>query len=50
MINKLSVHLSIDIPKEVNDQLKDFARNDGRSVKSLLRKIIQEYVDTIKGN
>lgn len=43
-----NVHLSIDIPKNINDELKEIARSEGRSVKSLLRRIIKNYVNDTK--
>jgi predicted DNA-binding protein len=48
LLIKENVYLSIDIPIEINERLKEIADDEGRSVKSLLRRVIKKYVNDYK--
>jgi predicted DNA-binding protein len=46
----MTIRTSIDIPKETNEKLKIIAKEDGRSVKNLLERIIKKYVEDFGEN
>jgi predicted DNA-binding protein len=48
LLIKENVYLSVDIPIEINEQLKEIAEDEGRSVKSLLRRVIKKYANDYK--